>query len=116
MLGDSAKVPIRRDADQEFVVDLLVGLELGVGLEIVVDGGLGVVARPPGAVGEHDGGHVHDGGVEDDAVAAGSDQWGVGFLLSLPPRRHPSPQGDAPNVHKSFHRDATSVLTRGYPA
>jgi len=54
------QVPIRRDADQEFVVDLLVDLELWVGLEVVVDGGLGVVARSPGAVGEHIRGQVFD--------------------------------------------------------
>ena len=61
------------------MVDLFVDLELWVGLEVVVDGGLGVVARSPGAVGEQVRGHVFDDGVEDDAVAAGGDQRGVGL-------------------------------------
>ena len=61
------------------MVDLFVDLELRVILEVLVDGGLGVVARSPGAVGEQVRGHVFDDGVEDDAVAAGGDQRGVGL-------------------------------------
>jgi len=61
------------------VVDLFVDLELQVGLEVLVDGGLGVVAGAPWAVGEHVCGQVFDDGVEDDAVAAGGDQRGVGL-------------------------------------
>ena len=63
------------------MVDLFVDLKLRVGLEIRVDGGLGVVAGPPGAVWEHVGGHVFNEGVEDHAVAAGGDQRGVGVEL-----------------------------------
>ena len=46
-----------------------------------MNGGLGVVAGAPGAVGEHVRGEVFDDGVEDDAVAAGGDQRGVGLEL-----------------------------------
>ena len=61
------------------MVDLFVDFELWVLLEVLVDGGLGVVAGAPGAVGEHIGGQVVDNRVEDDAVAARDNKRGVGL-------------------------------------
>lgn len=78
-LRNPLQIPIRGDADKEFVVDLFVDLKLGVGLEVLMNSGLGVVAGAPGAVGEHVGREVFDDGVEDDAVAVGGDQGGVGL-------------------------------------
>ena len=59
------------------MLDALVDLELGMGLEIFPDGCLGVVARPPGAVGEHVGGHVFDNSVKNDAVTALAGEWSI---------------------------------------
>src|ERR1017187_7997435 len=70
----------RRDAAQQLPVDLLVDLELGMGLDEVPYGGIGAVALPS-AVGEHLGGHVFDHGVEHHAVAAHRGKRSVGLRL-----------------------------------
>ena len=58
------------DRDQQFCGDALVNLELGVGLEIVPNRSLRIVARPPGAIGILVCGHVLDQRVKDDAVTS----------------------------------------------
>src|ERR1035441_2319783 len=73
------QVPARRDADQQLMVNLPVDLEFRMTLEVLSHSSPGVVARTPGAVGKHLGGHVVDHGVEYHAVTAHRGERSVGL-------------------------------------
>ena len=63
------------------MVHLIVDLELGMVLQVILDGGLGAIARAPGTIGEHVSGHVFNHRVEHHAVAADRSEGRVGFQL-----------------------------------
>src|SRR5690606_5044838 len=63
-------------------VDRLVDAELRIGLEVLPNGGLRIVAGPPAAVREEVFRSVLDGGIEHDAIAADRNERRIGLQLS----------------------------------
>ena len=73
------QIAIRCDGDEEFVRDALIDFEFRVGFEVFPDGGFGIVAGAPGAVGEHVLGQVFDNSIKYHAVTADAGQWSIRF-------------------------------------
>ena len=63
------------------MLDGFIDFEFGVGFKVFPDCGFGVVAGPPGAIGEHVCWHILDDGVEYDTVAAIAGERGICLQL-----------------------------------
>jgi len=81
----SAQISIRRNADQQLMLNTLIDLKFRVSLQILPYGCFWIIARSPRSVREHVCGHIFDYGIEHYAIAvfAGERSIGLEFCQNM---------------------------------